>query len=62
MEIEHKNTPELICPHCGHEHDGLEYRDGELEVDGYTTDCESCEKEFTWSCRVEFYYSTKKTN
>ena len=55
MEIDHKNTDDIICPYCGCEHsDSWEYNnDNEL-------DCEECEKRFNLYVNHTVDYTTSK--
>lgn len=55
-EIDHENTSEIICPHCG-------YRDRdswEKIGDDGETDCDSCSEPFGYSRDVSVTYSTEK--
>ena len=56
-EIEHKNTYEIVCPHCGHKHaDSWEQEPDEADMD-----CGRCEKEFNYNRTVTVDYTTYKT-
>jgi transposase-like protein len=56
IKIEHAYTNRVICPHCGHEHDGS----WEWSEDGEPHTCHACNKQFMWERNVEVSYSTWK--
>jgi transcription elongation factor Elf1 len=51
-------TPEVVCPHCGHEHsDSYEWvRDAARP--SYSVECESCERPFRFTVDYEISYSS----
>lgn len=50
-----QGTDEIVCPHCGHEHrDSFEFDDSGI------TECEACEKPFTYNREISITYSTEK--
>jgi uncharacterized Zn-finger protein len=60
MSIDHEDTQEIVCPHCGHEHpDSWEKSENTDGAHG-KTDCEKCGKRFEWECCVAVTYWTKK--
>lgn len=56
-----KNTNELVCPYCGHEHDcSYEFLPNDNSNSGseVKVDCSSCGKEFEFSWETDITYSS----
>jgi uncharacterized Zn finger protein len=61
MSIDHKFTPEAVCPHCGHEHNcSHEFFSNWGDHDEVLAECEECGAEFTLTRHTEVTYSTEK--
>jgi transcription elongation factor Elf1 len=59
MSIDHEDTKEIVCPHCGHElRDSWEKSQNDDGSFGLH-DCEKCGKRFEWECSVTVTYSTR---
>lgn len=59
-EIDCDFTKEIVCPHCGYEHqDSWEWGPdtGEYDSEG---ECGECGKAFIWSRYIETTYNTRK--
>ena len=54
-EIDHTNTFEVVCPHCGKQH-----QNSHEFADGCRYRCGSCRKHFTVAADVEVTFSTEK--
>lgn len=55
-EIDHQNTDEIVCPHCGYIHGDSCHRDRDSGED----DCQECEMPFFWERQITVDYSTSK--
>jgi predicted RNA-binding Zn-ribbon protein involved in translation (DUF1610 family) len=59
MEIDHRYTDQVVCPHCGNKHEeGYEIVPPEDECADF--DCEECGKEMSVCRIIDIRYSTKK--
>ena len=57
VKFDTEDTPEIVCPHCGHKHlDSFEHNDD----DGQDIECGACGGEFTLRIHFCVTYSTKK--
>ena len=56
--IDHEDTQEIVCPHCGHKHRDSWERSANTDGAEGTADCEKCGKQFKWECTVRITYST----
>lgn len=54
-DIQHENTEEIVCPWCGHQ-----YQDSWEFSDDDETDCDECEKQFTFHRIIDVTYDTEK--
>ena len=57
--IDHENTNEVVCPHCGHEH-GDSWDRSMSDGDMHEDKCEECGKPFTVQCAETTTYTTEK--
>ena len=51
---------DIVCPYCGHKHDGLDYVEtGDMEGD-FSMECEACGKEFNVSFTTTINFEISK--
>ena len=58
--LNHQFNYNIVCPYCGYEHDPSEYPNFYYTQDETETECEQCEKEFTFSGTITWEFSTEK--
>lgn len=52
----------IICPYCGHEHDGLDYIEASDMEGKFVMDCEECKRQFAVSFKTSIQFKTEKAN
>lgn len=58
-DIDHEWTRQIICPHCGFEHDDSFEISGNMSGNGIM-ECWECSKQFKWNCHIDVMYDTEK--
>ena len=60
-EIDTFATQEVVCPHCGHEHqDSFEFHRNSTLSFNVQAECDKCEKIFYFDVEFQPYYYSRK--